>query len=67
LNGEQRRIFESTLNAAQKGPVEVGLGSQSFLRQFSLQSAFPNALSELLRNVMPHSAASVTRGDGGWL
>jgi hypothetical protein len=54
LNREQRRIFHATFNAAQKSPVNVGFGGESFLGQFPLQPRFPNTLTELFRNIMAH-------------
>lgn len=54
LNCEKRRILNAALNTAQKRPVNVGFGGESFLRQLSLQPHIPNPLSELFRNVMAH-------------
>ena len=54
LNREQRRIFHASLDAAQKSPVNVGFGGESFLGQTPLQPRFPNPLTELLRDVMAH-------------
>lgn len=54
LNRKERGILDATLNAAQECPVNIGFGGKGFLRQLALKPHFPNPLSELFRNIMPH-------------
>jgi hypothetical protein len=58
LNGKQTRIFHATFDSAQKSAINVGFGRKLFLRQFSLNTNFPNSLTESFGNVVAHSCQS---------
>ena len=55
LNGKQRRILQTALNAAQEGAVNVRVGGQRLLGKIAFQARFPDALAELFCDVMAHS------------
>ena len=54
LNGEQGWIFHTALNATQKSPVHVGLGSKGFLRQLLFPPQLSDSQTKLLGNIMTH-------------
>lgn len=64
LNCKKTRIFQATLNAAQKSTINVGSGSKTLLRQLSLQSGSPNTLSESFGNIMTHLRQSCLQVPG---